>query len=168
MELSEKEEKGRNLTEKMIEDALKCGLWSLETLDQELAGKSTYRQKAALRTQISLATKVIGMKCDEHNVAVTKASVNELKNYLLQLLGEPLSASQQNLVNILRDPGVLVGRTSSHTWSVGGQPVSFDIIFLKHIEAADELQIQCEGEEPYFLTTSEVLTDVMRGDMVLT
>ena len=74
VELTEKESKRRDVCEKLIEDAIKVGLWSLDTIDQELDGKSTTRQKVALRLQINVITKIVGLKTDK-KLAVTQATI---------------------------------------------------------------------------------------------
>ena len=92
------------MTEKLIDDAIKLGIWSADKVERKLTGMSVTHKKTALQTQISLQTKVIGVKLDSaKKIAVTKATITELKEHLQHLLQQPRS-SQRKTVNIMEDP----------------------------------------------------------------
>ena len=84
------------------------------------------------------------------------------------LLSEQLSAGQQELADTLRDPEVMVGKHVCHTWTVDGDKSDYDRTVLAYQENTDEFEIKCTKEaEPYFMSRSELITDIIRGDMKL-
>ena len=58
--LTQKEEKNRDVTEKLIDEVLDL----VEDIDDKLEGKSVTRQKLALRVQAKALTKVVGIHVD--------------------------------------------------------------------------------------------------------
>ena len=67
----------------------------------------------ALKTEIIVLTKIIGVKLD-HHIFISKASLDDLKEYLLNLLAVKLDAGQK-LVVMVNDPSSLVGVQVNHT-----------------------------------------------------
>ena len=57
--LTQKQEKNRDVTEKLIDEALDLGLWSVEDIDDKLEGKSVTGQKLALRVQAKALTNLL-------------------------------------------------------------------------------------------------------------
>ena len=163
-QLSEKEEKCWTATKKQIQEAINCGVWTRDSVAQELEGKSVSRQKGALHVQISLLTKVIGVKCKQ-KIFISKANVQELKKHVLQLLLQPLSSEQQLRLDVLQNPAGLVGGAASHTWTTDGCPSVYEVSVPRYLPDNDHFELT--SDEDLFLTTADLLTDLLHGDFVL-
>ena len=170
VQLGEKEERRREVTEKLIENFLKFGLWTRETLDTEMAAlASITKKKEALKTQISVYRKVIGVMAKD-KIMISSPSVPELKRCHTALVTQPLTNSQKNLARILSDPDTLVAKDVHHTRTVHGQPSVYTAKVLQYVHRSDEFKFKCEMEDdPYYMTRAETLTDndIVRGDMVM-
>ena len=108
---------------------------------------------------------VIGFKPVE-KLAVSKATVPQLMQHLQRLHAQEQTREQKELFEIIQMPGVMVGKSVSHTWNVEGQDVVYSGTVLEHVVASDEFQILCDGEtDPYYIIQSELVADVVRGDL---
>ena len=164
VQLGEQEERKRNVTEKLIEDILEYGLWDSDGMEAKLNRlKSVTKKKQGLKVQINMFHKVIGVPS---KIALTKSTIDQMKDHLVTLLQQPLTESQQNLIQILKEPDSLVGKTVDHTWTVDQQLVVYRGEVLEHLKASNEFKVKCDQEpEPYYITRSEAITDIVRGDM---
>ena len=125
--------------------------------------KSVTKKNQGLKVQINMFHKVIGVSS---KIALTKSTIDQMKDHLLTLLQQPLTESQQNLIQILKEPDSLVGKTVDHTWTLDQQLVVYRGEVLEHLKASDEFKVKCDQEpEPYYITRSEAITDIVRGNM---
>ena len=114
VQLGEQEERKREVTGKLIEDILEYGLWDSDGMETKLNRlKSVTKKKQGLKVQINMFHKVIGVPS---KIALTKSTIDQMKDHLVTLLQQPLTESQQNLIQILKEPDSLVGKTVDHTW----------------------------------------------------
>ena len=91
--------------------------------------------------QINVYRKVIGVK-SESKIAVSKSSVQQLRDHLLILLQQPLTDKQQELIKTITEPATLVGRETSHTWSVDHVPVVYKGTVLHCNVTLDEFELK--------------------------
>ena len=95
----------------------------------------------ALKTEIIVLTKIIGVKLD-HHIFISKASLDDLKEYLLNLLAVKHDAGQQKLVVMVNDPSSLVGVQVNHTWTVNAPEShrSLNTIYHGHIRGVNGME----------------------------
>lgn len=161
--VEERENKRRDVTEKLVDDVVRLGIWTADDVDNKLTGCRA--KVAALKTQINLLIKVIGVKPDV-KLALTKSTLPELKAHFLHLLQQPFSADQTLLHNMLLHPETLVGKDIRHTWKLDTQQVVYCGKVVQLVDEEFELHYAEETDSCY-LTRGEVVTDIVRGDLVI-
>ena len=159
--LEQKEEKARSVTEKLVEDILDIGLWcSSNDVDHAMQGMSRTRQLKTLKSQIQMR-KALGCKS---TFAVTKNPPEEMRDHLLSLLDHDISAPMEHVVSLLNHPDVLVGKHVEQSWKEGTTVTNYNGEVLGIVK--EEYTFRYEGNpQLFYLTTSEVITDIMRGDL---
>ena len=126
--------------------------------------------KSILKAQINIWTKVL--KCAGDQISFTHATVDQLKEHLGKLTGAELPLESEDLSDIIikyRDPESLTGMYIAHQWAdeihqrdwYYGQIVEF-------MNETSEYKVTYEREEtPCYMKPGEIITDIIRGDLVL-
>ena len=153
----------REGTEKKVEDLLDIGLWEPSEIEIKLEGLSMTKSRSLLRKQIMVQRELVGRRVED-KIAVSKASVEQLVDYLTKLLRCPLSEQGLFIDPVLREPLKLINRHISHVWEDdSGEEVWYRGHISGYVDG--EFQLDFDGESSTFMTTSEVLTDLINGDL---
>lgn len=138
------------------------GLWhSEDDLNRNLAGLSKTKAKQVLVAQINIYTKVLKCTVDAADRKfVTKATVDELKVYVLKLIQTGSSPETEDLCEILMQPRSIIGREFSQMWEDGGTVKWVDGVFVDFI-----LNNKVKFQEEIILTLHEVAVDIALGDL---
>ena len=170
-QLSEKEEKKRQKTENIVEDMIDLGgLWLATSIENELTKlKSKTRKIAALKVQIQVWHKfLIDGKL---GVSLSKGTLEELTEYLLQLVSSPVSEEKSNLFKALVDYRSLIGSHFSQKWTVTENTDNVNVTFWKGkicdvVECEFQI-VYINDDAEFYLTPAEVVTDLILGDLSL-
>ena len=120
-------------------------------------------KKKQLQTQITV-NKLLSWVAGP--MAVSKASVDQLSSHLEELLQSPIYLMPKSCPQLLCDPRMLIGKVTAHVWASDAE----DTLHRGKISSLDngKFCIYYEGEAgAVFLTTLEVITDALNGDLAL-
>ena len=97
-------------------------------------------------------------------LVMSKATVQSLKEYLEQLMSIPISEELQEVYELVVKPEMLVGVTFVQRWALDDSVKWYEGSILGLEEK--ELKIKYEEESSVcFMTPSEILVDIFRGDL---
>ena len=140
------------------------GLWlNKDDIESNLHKLSKTKTMAALKAQIYVRTKVF-KSVSPTKLLMTKATVQSLKEYLEQLMSIPISEELQEVYELVVKPEMLVGVTFVQRWALDDSVKWYEgsILGLEK----KELKIKYEEESSVcFMTPSEILVDIFRGDL---
>ena len=104
-------------------------------------------------------------------MSLSKGSLEELKEYLLQLVSSPVSEEKSNLFKALVDYGSLIGSQFSQKWTVAENTDNANVTFWKGkicdvVECEFQI-VYINDDAEFYLTPAEVVTDLILGDLSL-
>ena len=173
-ELERKEENSRATKEKIIDTVLINGLWKTdEEIDQAVKSLSKAQALLALKGQVRFRMDILGCVHPENRkIAFTKATQQDFENYLKELTHAPIPENKEEIFLIIDDPAAIVGFSFNQKWSEDGvdSMCPGSILRLVNPQKKHEAEYECQfdaEEEPTFQTVSEIITDIVVGDMFI-
>ena len=173
-ELERKEENSRTTKENIINTVLINGLWKT---DEEIAEgvKSLSKAQAllALKGQVRFRMDILGCVHPQNKkIAFTKATQQDFETYLKELIQAPIPELKEEIFQIIDDPAAIVGFSFNQKWSEDGvdSMCPGSILKLVNPQKKHEAEYECyfDAEEaPTFQTVSEIITDIVVGDMFI-
>ena len=173
--ISDKENKSRVHFEDYVETVLKHdGLWKTEEdIDNHLSSLNKTKSLEALKAQINVRIKVLGCQASR-KMALSKASINDLKLYLLELFVVEVDELHLPLDSVLCNPVSLAGKSFMQVWeddsttALSEKQYRGQVIRIVCDDSVSEYEIKYDGDNKlYYMTIDEVITDMVMGDIQL-
>lgn len=171
-ELEARAQHSRESREKIIETVMEVGIWNTEEeINTGLVPLKKTKAITVLKSQIRFRTDILGCVYP-HKILYTKATQENLKDHLKKILQTPIPEDKQEIIEMVIDPSVIVNFNVNQKWvkdgidtMCRGTIVGFVCTDENH---PGEYECSFENEESHFFqTVSEVVTDVVVGDMFL-
>lgn len=166
-QLSEKEERTRNQMETLFETILECGgLWTnTDQMEREYKNVRTKVKKTgAVKAQLNFRYKYLNP--GKIPISLTKCTDDELKSHLESLFDIP--AENIELKNIIQNFNSIVGLRFYQKWESDSGVTNHQGMMIEIIDSEKEKEVKTRysgDDQDYFMTHSEVIVDVIRGDM---
>ena len=184
LEMEAKGTRLRDAKENALTDLIQYGgVWKSE---QEMQGKiksfkSNREAMAAVKNQLKVRKTILEQKPPPDSSASIFAfsykgkqfPLNKLcENLLLLIQADQGHNTTSDVEHYLQNPDKLQNRVFSHMWTVDEQDKWFEgeilnMIVNKEREPEFRIRYAEHGDEDYFLTLSEIITDVKNGEFLL-
>lgn len=159
-QLTEKETKQRSKVEEVIEQVVSDGV-EYGNFVNNLENKSIANQKKYLIGQIRFREAI--NKSQKH--ALSKCSINDLKNILNEEVGKTCDESFCDIVGFVQNPEAIMNRNFLQKWE---DESGIDTWWTGHVVSYsnNEFEIKYnEAEEAFFMTLSEIICDMLSLDL---
>lgn len=172
--LSKKEQKAREDMEDIVENALKYGFW-MTAKDRESSTRHLSKTKKVevLKLHIKLRTQMLKVKVEGEKVKVSKATPEELKDYLVLLMKESVPEEKVPLLQVFMNPTSVVGKTVVHTFEDANghdriwKGAITKVVVNKHGKEEFEFVYHDSPDQPCYIEAEEIIVDMALGDLSL-
>lgn len=133
-------------------------------MERSLNGLGKVKTRSAITAQINVHTKILKRVLPE-KVTLTKSSIEELKSYLVRLMAVEVNDALEDLYELIQCPSRLTGQHFVQQWAENDVRKWYEGVFECFLKNTDEFKMVYTSEAPSFMTTHEVLADIVSGDL---